>query len=161
VECGAGFTDLELAPTEVAAMTQARGLAFEYELGRKHSGQFGAHTVSALEREGHLWLEAGARRVIVEARESAESVGLFDSAGRLDQRLAERLADAFGLDKLVYEAPTKASQFAFIDQFGPTVQLANVPLAELLRVEIYRRGLHSDAFANPRLRPARAVAIQR
>jgi hypothetical protein len=26
-------------------------------------------------------------------------------------------------------------------------------LEELLRVEIYRRGLHSDAFQNARLRP--------
>jgi phosphosulfolactate synthase len=161
VECGSGFTELNLAPGEVAAMTQARGLAFEYELGRKHSGKFAADIVEALAREGNLWLEAGARRLIVEARESAEAVGLFDSAGRLDHRLAERLAETFGLDSLVFEAPTKASQFAFIDQFGPTVQLANVPLAELLRVEIYRRGLHSDAFANPKLRPARAAAIPR
>jgi phosphosulfolactate synthase len=28
-----------------------------------------------------------------------------------------------------------------------------VRLEELLRVEIYRRGLHSDAFSNPKLRP--------
>ena len=31
----------------------------------------------------------------------------------------------------------------------------NVRLEELLRVEIYRRGLHSDAFANPNLRPSK------
>jgi phosphosulfolactate synthase len=33
------------------------------------------------------------------------------------------------------------------------VQLGNVRLDELLRVEIYRRGIHSDAFLQPRLRP--------
>jgi len=32
------------------------------------------------------------------------------------------------------------------------VRLGNVRLEELLRVEIYRRGLHADAFAQPRLR---------
>jgi hypothetical protein len=30
-----------------------------------------------------------------------------------------------------------------------------VRLEELLRVEIYRRGLHSDAFNQPKLRPRR------
>jgi phosphosulfolactate synthase len=33
------------------------------------------------------------------------------------------------------------------------VHLCNVRLEELLRVEIYRRGLHSDAFARANLRP--------
>ncbi|MHB1571953.1 MAG: phosphosulfolactate synthase, partial [Solirubrobacteraceae bacterium] len=74
-------------------------------------------------------------------------------AGAPDLTLADRLAEAFGLERLVFEAPTKSSQFALIDHFGPEVRLGNVRLEELLRVEIYRRGLHSDAFANPRLRP--------
>jgi len=47
----------------------------------------------------------------------------------------------------VFEAPNKASQFALLEQFRPEVRLSNVRLEELLRVEIYRRGLHSDAFA--------------
>jgi hypothetical protein len=50
-------------------------------------------------------------------------------------------------------APNKASQFALIDHFGRNVRLSNIRLEELLRVEIYRRGLHSDAFGNPKLRP--------
>jgi phosphosulfolactate synthase len=33
------------------------------------------------------------------------------------------------------------------------VLLSNVRLEELLRVEIYRRGLHADAFGRPNLRP--------
>jgi phosphosulfolactate synthase len=33
------------------------------------------------------------------------------------------------------------------------VHLCNVRLEELLRVEIYRRGLHSDAFGQKNLRP--------
>ena len=53
------------------------------------------------------------------------------------------------------EAPTKASQFALLDHFGREVHLCNVRLEELLRVEIYRRGLHSDAFGKEKLRPER------
>jgi phosphosulfolactate synthase len=35
------------------------------------------------------------------------------------------------------------------------VHLCNVRIEELLRVEIYRRGLHSDAFQKENLRPLR------
>jgi phosphosulfolactate synthase len=54
---------------------------------------------------------------------------------------------------VMFEAPTKPSQFALIDHFGPQVRLCNVRLEELLRVEIYRRGLHSDSFCRDNLRP--------
>src|SRR5256884_8033789 len=47
----------------------------------------------------------------------------------------------------------KASQFALLNHLGREVHLCNVRLEELLRVEIYRRGLHSDAFARENLRP--------
>src|SRR5205807_921337 len=78
----------------------------------------------------------------------------FTPGGQMNAGLADRLVSAFGLPTLVFEAPTKPSQFAMLDHFGPQVQLSNVRLDELLRVEIYRRGLHSDAFANADLRPA-------
>jgi phosphosulfolactate synthase len=103
--------------------------------------------------QGNRWLDAGARRLIVEARESGVAIGVFDRHGALDARLAEQLVDGLGLETLTFEAPTKPSQFALLDHFGPSVQLGNVRLDELLRVETYRRGLHSDAFANARLRP--------
>ena len=54
---------------------------------------------------------------------------------------------------ITFEAPNKPSQFALLDHFGPRVRLCNVRLEELLRVEIYRRGLHSDAFGKENLRP--------
>jgi phosphosulfolactate synthase len=63
------------------------------------------------------------------------------------------LAQAFGLRAVTFEAPNKASQFALLDHFGNAVKLSNVRLEELLRVEIYRRGLHSDAFGKSNLRP--------
>jgi phosphosulfolactate synthase len=54
----------------------------------------------------------------------------------------------------MFEAPNKPSQFALLNHFGREVHLCNVRLEELLRVEIYRRGLHSDAFGHTNLRPA-------
>lgn len=153
IEAGSGFTDFGGSPEEIVRAAAERGLGVEFEIGKKHDGPFDMRTLTELEREGHRWLDAGAGRLIVEARESAADIGLFDAAGRLATDLADQLVRTFGISMLVFEAPTKPSQFALLDHFGPTVQLGNVRLDELLRVEIYRRGLHSDAFANPRLCP--------
>jgi phosphosulfolactate synthase len=153
IECGEGFTDLRLAPEEVVREARARGLDVEFELGEKHSGRFSDEQTEQLIRTGRRWLEAGALRLVVEARESAEDVGLFAKPGQFDPSQADRFAEAFGLDTVLFEAPNKASQFALIDHFGPEVQLGNVRLEEVLRVEIYRRGLHSDAFGREHLRP--------
>jgi phosphosulfolactate synthase len=161
IECGSGFTDPRLPPDEVVRMAAQRELEVEYELGKKHGGEFDEGQLPDLIADGARWLDAGARRLIVEARESAAAVGLFDLSGQLNIELAEQLVDAFGLSTLVFEAPSKRSQFALLDHFGAEIQLANVPLAELLRVEIYRRGLHSDAFANPTLRPVRQPSVDR
>jgi phosphosulfolactate synthase len=158
IECGEGFTDLTLPPGEVVALAHARGLDVQFELGKKHAGAFTERTVDALLDQGREWLAAGALQLVVEARESAEEVGLFTEDGALDTALADRLATAFGLETVLFEAPNKPSQFAFLNHFGPEVHLCNVRLEELLRVEIYRRGLHSDAFGQSRLRPLRPGA---
>jgi phosphosulfolactate synthase len=71
----------------------------------------------------------------------------------LNTRYAERFVEAFGFEAVMFEAPTKPSQFALLNHFGSRVHLCNVRLEELLRVEIYRRGLHSDAFEQKNLRP--------
>ena len=155
VECGEGFTSLRAQPGDVVQAALDRGLEVQYELGEKHSGAFEADTVRSLIALGKRWLAAGAKQVVVEARESAQSVGLFGADGALNRGFADELADAFGLEQVVFEAPNKASQFALLDHFGREVHLCNVRLEEILRVEIYRRGLHSDAYSRPGLTPTR------
>jgi phosphosulfolactate synthase len=157
IEAGGGFTDMPLGARSVVSMAQERGLEVQFELGKKHSGAFRTKIVDELVAEGNRWLDAGAAELVIEARESARGVGLFDDNGDLDSSLADRFAATFGLNRVTFEAPNKPSQFALIDHFGRDVRLANVRLEELLRVEIYRRGLHSDAFANPKLRPSSVV----
>jgi phosphosulfolactate synthase len=157
VECGEGFTELDLRPGEVVAQAHERGLEVQFELGKKHEGAMTSDAVEALIEQGRAWLDAGARQLVVEARESAQGVGLFDDAGDLNRAFADRFADEFGFETVVFEAPNKPSQFALLDHFGPDVHLCNVRLEELLRVEIYRRGLHSDAFGKANLRPAAPI----
>jgi phosphosulfolactate synthase len=107
--------------------------------------------------QGQRWLDAGALQLVVEARESARGVGLFDGQGVFNAAYADLFAEAFGLGTVMFEAPNKPSQFALLDHFGPEVHLCNVRLEEVLRVEIYRRGIHSDAFANDLLKPRRSA----
>jgi phosphosulfolactate synthase len=155
IECGEGFTTLSSTPSVIVRMATSRGLSVQFELGKKHEGPFTSEVLEELLDQGQTWLNAGAEHLVVEARESAQGVGTFTAEGELNVDYAERFAETFGLDTVTFEAPTKASQFAFLEHFGQDVRLGNVRLEELLRVEIYRRGLHSDAFANPALRPTR------
>jgi len=154
IECGEGFTDMPLSAGEVLNMARSWGLEVQFELGKKHTGAFSSDTAEQWIAQGRRWLDAGACELVVEARESAKGVGLFDESGTFSAVLADRFAVEFGLDIVTFEAPTKPSQFALLDHFGPRVRLCNVRLEELLRVEIYRRGLHSDAFCKENLRPS-------
>jgi phosphosulfolactate synthase len=153
IECGQGFTDSDLNPAKIVAAARNRGLEVQMELGKKHDGGFNDQTLSAWIEQGHEWLDAGAVQLVVEARESARGVGLFDEDGNLNKDYADRFVYEFGFDTVMFEAPNKPSQFALLNHFGRSVHLCNVRLEELLRVEIYRRGLHSDAFGHENLRP--------
>jgi phosphosulfolactate synthase len=157
IEAGQGFTKADLDPADIVKQAGAHHLGVQFELGAKHEGHFDRDQVDALVTLGKRWLDAGAACLVVEARESAQAVGLFDDQGRLNTALADRLAEGLGLESLVFEAPDKRSQFALLDHLGREACLSNIRLEEVLRVEIYRRGLHSDsydkeglAFARPR-----------
>lgn len=153
IECGEGFTELHSEPKDIVRMAHDRGLEVQFELGKKHDGAFQAGVIDQLIAQGNSWMDAGAVQLVVEARESAQGVGLFDDQGKFNAALADRFAGAFGLAVVIFEAPNKASQFTMLEHFGRGVHLCNVRLEELLRVEIYRRGLHSDAFGKAKLRP--------
>ncbi|HMF90964.1 MAG TPA: phosphosulfolactate synthase [Candidatus Angelobacter sp.] len=155
IECGEGFTDMPLPAADVVRMAHSRGLDVQFELGKKHLGSFTSDVVQQLVDQGKRWLDAGALELVVEARESARDVGLFDAAGNFNSVYAERFVNAFGVKTVSFEAPNKPSQFMLLNHFGPAVRVCNVRLEELLRVEIYRRGLHSDGFLHENLRPPR------
>lgn len=153
IECGEGFTDMPLPASDVVKMAHQRGLQVQFELGKKHTGAFTEGVINELIEQGKRWLDSGALQLVVEARESACGVGLFDDQGKFNAAYADRFANTFGFQTVIFEAPNKPSQFALLNHFGREVHLCNVRLEEVLRVEIYRRGLHSDAFSKSNLRP--------
>ena len=90
-------------------------------------------------------LDAGAWKVITEAREGG-TAGIFDSSGGMRTELIGEIAAAVGVDNVVFEAPSKAAQAWFIKQFGPEVNLGNIPPEEVIPLETLRLGLRGDTL---------------
>jgi phosphosulfolactate synthase len=113
---------------------------------------------SSVEYESDEWtswlreeLDAGAWKVITEAREGG-SAGTFTSSGEMRIDLLTEIGDAVPLDDVIFEAPTKAAQVWFISQFGPGVNLGNIPPDEVIPLETLRLGLRGDTLKEVLLR---------
>jgi phosphosulfolactate synthase len=90
-------------------------------------------------------LDAGAWKVITEAREGG-TAGIFDSAGGMRTELIGEIAGAVGSANVVFEAPSKAAQAWFVKQFGPSVNLGNIPPEEVIPLTTLRLGLRGDTL---------------
>jgi phosphosulfolactate synthase len=100
-------------------------------------------------------LEAGAWKVITEARESG-TAGIFRPSGEMRTGLIDEIVNEIEVADLVFEAPTKASQAWFVKQFGPTVNLGNIPPDEVIPLETLRLGLRGDTLKEVLLPDERA-----
>jgi phosphosulfolactate synthase len=89
--------------------------------------------------------EAGAWKVITEARESGTS-GVFRRDGDMRTGLIDEIAHGVEVDDLIFEAPTKESQAWFVKHFGPNVNLGNIPPDEVIALETLRLGLRGDTL---------------
>ena len=90
-------------------------------------------------------LEAGAWKVIAEARESG-TVGLYRHDGEVRMGLVDEIAHEVDPARLLFEAPQKEQQVWFLKRFGPNVNLGNIPPADVLSLETLRLGLRSDTM---------------
>src|SRR5947208_15470034 len=74
IECGEGFTELPLKPQAIVQMAHERGLAVQYEMGKKHEGPFTEESLEAAASRRHRWLDGGAVQVVVVPRANARDV---------------------------------------------------------------------------------------
>ena len=88
---------------------------------------------------------AGAWKVITEAREGG-TAGIFRPDGDMRTGLIDEIAHEVPVDALIFEAPTKSSQAWFVKQFGPNVNLGNIPPEEVIPLETLRLGLRGDTL---------------
>jgi phosphosulfolactate synthase len=90
-------------------------------------------------------LAAGARWVLTEGRESG-TVGIYDAFGNVREDVVAAVMEAGGIERVVFEAPRKDQQVWFIQHCGPNVNLANIPINEVLGLETLRLGLRADTL---------------
>jgi phosphosulfolactate synthase len=90
-------------------------------------------------------LGAGAWKVITEGREGG-TAGIYRPTGEMRTGLVDEIAHSIEVSDLIFEAPTKASQAWFVKQFGPNVNLGNIPPDEVIPLETLRLGLRGDTL---------------
>lgn len=133
------------------AQVRAAGFTVWSEVGKKDPGEDGRIGVedrcAAIVRE----LDAGAEKVILEARESG-TVGIYDRAGKPEAELIRSIVERAGRERLVFEAPRKEQQVWMVRVIGPGVNLGNVVPEEALALATLRTGLRGDTFREVHLR---------
>ena len=90
-------------------------------------------------------LDAGAWKVITEGREGG-TAGIYRPTGEMRTGLVDEIVHEIDVDSLLFEAPTKTAQAWFIKEFGPGVNLGNIPPDEVIPLETLRRGLRGDTL---------------
>ena len=90
-------------------------------------------------------IEAGAWKVIAEARESG-TVGIFRNSGEVRSGLIEEILQHIPLDTILWEAPQKSQQVWFMTLYGHNINLGNIAPNEVIPLETLRLGLRGDTF---------------
>ncbi len=91
-------------------------------------------------------LNAGASWVIIEARESGQGIGIYDSKGIIINEKLAKLSAELPMEKIIWEAPLKGQQARLINDFGPNVNLGNIPPNEAMALEALRIGYRNDTW---------------
>ncbi|HTA13803.1 MAG TPA: phosphosulfolactate synthase [Solirubrobacteraceae bacterium] len=95
--------------------------------------------VEQIERD----LEAGAWKVIAEARESG-TAGIYRADGEVRTGLIDEIVHAVDAERLVFEAPLREQQVWLLKRFGSECNLGNIAPDDVLSLETLRLGLRSD-----------------
>ncbi len=90
-------------------------------------------------------IEAGAWKVIAEARESG-NVGIYRDSGEVRQGLVDEILTQIPEETIIWETPQKAQQVWFIKLLGANVNLGNIAPSDAIPLETLRLGLRSDTF---------------
>lgn len=90
-------------------------------------------------------LEAGAWKVIAEARESG-TVGIYRPSGKAHVQLINKILGKISPESVIWEAPIKSQQAFWIKLLGANVNLGNIAPEEVIPLETLRLGLRGDTF---------------
>jgi phosphosulfolactate synthase len=131
----------------IAAISKAKDQGFLVisEVGKKDPFEDGKLNVEDRIDLINSDIDAGADRVLIEAREGGKDIGIYDGAGNVKEDELEALVKIDG-KKLIWEAPLKNQQTYLILKFGANVNLGNIAPEEITALETMRRGLRGDTL---------------
>ena len=147
VEISDGSSDISLEERKKAIeKAKNNGFIVLTEVGKKLPEKDKQLTIEDRINLINFDLDAGADYVIIEGRESGKGIGLFDKEGKVKKDELDILAKNVDIKRVIFEAPQKSQQVAFILKFGSSVNLANIAFDEVISLETLRRGLRGDTF---------------
>ena len=127
---------------------RCKNMGFEVftEVGKKDPLEDAKLTIDYRIKQAKSDLDAGARKVIMEARESGKGIGVYDKEGKIKEDMVKKLIEGVGLRNIMFEAPEKSQQVYFILNLGHEVNLGNIKPEDAIPLETLRRGLRGDTL---------------
>jgi phosphosulfolactate synthase len=143
VEVSDGTISLEASAKRALITRLAKEFTVLSEVGSKDVAEIMApyRWVEEIEAE----LEAGAWKVVAEARESG-TAGIYRADGEHRMGLIDEIVHAVDPDRLIFEAPRKDQQVFFLRRFGSNCNFGNIAPGDVLSLETLRLGLRSDTL---------------
>jgi phosphosulfolactate synthase len=129
--------------THLIRTLAAAGFTVFAEVGSKDAQTIMAPYVWIERIQGDL--EAGAWKVIAEARESG-TAGIYRADGEVRSGLIDEIAHAVDSEQMIFEAPRKEQQVWLLEFFGGECNLGNIAPDDVLSLETLRLGLRSDTM---------------
>ncbi len=144
VEVSDGATDMPLSEKR-SLISRARERGFEVlsEIGSKDPKKEVHPELWLAEADGDV--AAGADWIVAEGRESG-TVGLYQSDGQIRRGLVDVLTQSSHAGRIIYESPQRAQQSCLFRLLGPSVNLGNILLEDVMGLEAVRVGLRADSF---------------
>ncbi len=148
-----GFDTVEVSESAMDISKELKGdivhrissLSMEYifEVGKKDSRNppSTSYLISKIEEA----FDFKTSKVLIEAGEG-RGIGIYDSDGNISWDMLNELVGRFGPPNLIFEAPIKMQRIDLILEFGPGVNVAGLPLDDVMELEMQRLGLTTETL---------------
>ena len=146
IEVSDGTVDMpHNAKIDLIRLARERGFAVLSEIGKKSAIADRRYSLGQRVDDALAELDAGAMKVIIEARESG-SFGIFDEDGEVIPELLEGLLTGVGIQNILFEAPRVSQQQWLVTNLGNSVNLGNVAPEDCVTLETLRLGLRAGTM---------------
>ncbi len=129
---------------EIIEKISSLSMDYIFEVGRKDP-KFGPSLPYLISKTEEA-LALKSPKVIIEAGETGRGVGIFDQNGEISWEALNELVGRFGPPSLIFEAPRQTQRVSLILEFGPSVNLASVPISDVFLLEMHRLGLTTETL---------------